>query len=215
MGSSTDTQYPNKWLPEEDLPGFRAFAEDYFNQFQALSLEIMRALETAMDLPQGIIADQCNGSASEIRWNHYPEIRVGEISKGSTNRIWPHTDFGVLTLLFQDNVGGLEFQDSKNPEVFVPVTRKSNEMIINCGDTLQRWTNNYLRAGLHQVTVPIDKNAKEDDMLKDRYSIAFFLKASREARVAPIEKFIPEGTVSEYKNVSALEYQVSKNVPLY
>jgi isopenicillin N synthase-like dioxygenase len=215
MGSSQDTEYPNKWPTEEELPGFRAFAEDYFNRFQALSLEIMGALEVGMSLPRGIIVDQCGGSASEIRWNHYPQVAVDEILKGTTNRIWPHTDFGVLTLLFQDNVGGLEFQDSKNPDVFVPVTRKSNEMIINCGDTLQRWTNNYLKAGLHQVTLPIEASARPDDILKDRYSIAFFLKADRNARVAPIQKFIPEGTTSQYDDVSALEYQVRKNVPLY
>ena len=48
-------------------------------------------------------------------------------------------------------------------------------MIVNASDTLQLWTDNLLRAGVHQVTVPRDVKHRDDAMVPERFSMAFFL----------------------------------------
>jgi isopenicillin N synthase-like dioxygenase len=71
----------------------------YFDRSQAITLELLRALAIAMDVPDDTFVGLCQGHASELRLNHYPPIAVQTLEQGTTSRIWPHTDFGIITLL--------------------------------------------------------------------------------------------------------------------
>jgi len=74
---------------------------------------------------------------------------------GNASRIPPHTDFGIITILLQDLVGGLEIEDREHPAAFIPIRPKSlSEMIFNVSDTLQRWTKDELQGGVHRLTIP-------------------------------------------------------------
>ncbi|TVY56207.1 Gibberellin 2-beta-dioxygenase 8 [Lachnellula cervina] len=85
----------------------------------------------------GTIQDPCHPAASEVRLNHYPAIHTSDISDGSTARIWPHSDFGIITLLLTDDVGGLEFEESHKYGKFLSVPQGAkNELIIDVADTL-------------------------------------------------------------------------------
>lgn len=182
--------------------------EHYFERSQQLTLQLMRALEIAMNLPAGSLTDRCQGHASELRLNHYPPMHVNRVKEGKASRIWPHTDFGIITLLAQDSVGGLEIEQKDQPNHFVPVPLvNKTELVLNIGDTLERWTNGRLKAGLHRVTTP---RGVKGDMLPERYSVAFFLKAKRTASVGPISAFVPEGSMPKYEEMTALEYHQTR-----
>ena len=198
------------------LPGFRAWLEAYFNESQQITLELMEALEIAMDLPKGTFVQRCQGHASELRLNHYPSISVKKLEEGKTKRIWPHTDFGIITLLAQDDKGGLEIQDKDHPSTFLPVKmEESSELVVNIGDTLERWTNGILRAGLHQVTTPRHMQNRSDDVLPPRRSVAFFLKAHRQMSVGPLSKFVTDDIPSKYEDMTALAYQQTRTGIVY
>ena len=183
--------------------------ESAFATLEAVSASIMEALEVAFRLPHGAFLDRMTHerNASEMRFNHYPAISIKEIKGGRVSRIWPHFDLGVITLLFQDAVGGLEFEDRTKRGSFQRVEcGASSEMVVNVSETLQRWTNDILAAGLHQVNIPRHLEDTGIDMLPERYSIAYFCKADRDASVGPLKQLVHEGKDSQYQDIPAIEY---------
>ena len=187
--------------------------ETAFEALEAVAAQIMSALEVALNLPRGAFLDKITnkGNASELRLNHYPAIDVKEINGGAVSRIWPHFDLGVITLLFQDSVGGLEFEDRKQPGNFVRVRcGDPAEMVVNVSETLQRWTNGNVRAGLHRVNVPENLEGKNSGVLPERYSIAYFCKADRAASVGSLKELVQEGCAPKYDELSAIEYHLQR-----
>lgn len=184
--------------------------EGSFEILEGVAADLMAALELAFDLPHGAFIDLITheGNASEMRLNHYPAIEVEKIKGGNVSRIWPHFDLGVITLLFQDKVGGLEFENRKQRGTFSRVECGSpTEVVVNVSETLQRWTNGTLTAGLHRVDLPRSLNDDDSGMLPERYSIAYFCKADRSASVGPLKQFVVAGCDPEYEDITALEYQ--------
>lgn len=157
---------------------------------------------------------------SELRLNHYPSISKHDICGKNTRRIWPHTDFGTLTLLLQDSEGGLEFEDRTSPGTFIPVTSEDpSDLIVNVSDILQRWTNGMLKAGLHRVSVPrqfqADGTEEADCMLPDRYSLVFFQRPGEDQSAGPIREFVTEEQPACYDEISALEHLQRRNRLVY
>lgn len=184
--------------------------EALFEVLEGVAADLMAALELAFGLPQGVFIDRITheGNASEMRLNHYPAIEVEQIKVGNVSRIWPHFDLGVITLLFQDEVGGLEFENRKQCGTFSRVDSSSpTEMVVNVSETLQRWSNGTLPAGLHRVNLPRNFENYDSGTLPERYSIAYFCKADRTASVGSSKHFVLPGHDREYENISALEYQ--------
>ncbi|OJD40654.1 oxoglutarate iron-dependent oxygenase [Diplodia corticola] len=219
FGAPDDTLFPSRWPSATTLPGFQPFLYDFFHRCEKVSHDILHALELALDLPTGSFRDQCLPNASEFRLNHYPAIAANDLNSGKVERIWPHFDLGVITLLFTDTVGGLEFQDREKPDEFVLVDpAEKTEMVVNISETLQRWTAGALPAGLHRVTSPKAVAAlnEEDAVVPERYSIAYFCKAARDARVCPLQPFrAPDAVLGEADTMTALEYQQKRLLTAY
>ncbi|TVY30900.1 putative 2-oxoglutarate-dependent dioxygenase [Lachnellula hyalina] len=209
QGPASDLQYPNRWPSEEELPGFRTFMESYFTTCESIALYIMSALELAMGLPAGCFHDRMLAvHGSELRLNRYPEIDIADLNSGTVSRIWPHTDIGIITLLFQDGVGGLEIEDPDNLGHFEPVVRQGpTEMVVNISATLQRWSNDTLHAGVHQVTIPQGWKGKSEGVVAERYSVAYLAKADRKVSVGTLPEFVTADGIAKYKPISALEFQ--------
>lgn len=196
----------------EDLfPGFQAFSESFYHVCQELCLQIMAACERGYRLPQGTLVERCKPAASELRYNHYPSVTLGRLYEGQTRRGWPHTDFGIITLLFQDTKGGLQYEDRDQPGQFLPLQRETaGEIAVNVSDTFQRWSNDVVPAGVHQVWLPPrlspEQLGKHCYMLPERRSTVFFFKAHRDMMVGALPHFVTETQRSRYGNITALEF---------
>ena len=218
QGAKNDLEHPNKWPDETILPGFRNYMEDAFEKMERTSTNIMEALEMALNLPGGAFMKKITHerNASEFRFNHYPAIDIETIKGGRVSRIWPHFDLGVITLLFQDSVGGLEFENREQRGNFQRVECSApSEMVVNVSETLQRLTNDRLPAGLHRVNIPEDLKDKETGMLPERYSIAYFCKADREASVGSLKQFVAPGAAPKYQDITAIEYHQQRLLSAY
>jgi isopenicillin N synthase-like dioxygenase len=201
---------------EEDLPGYKAFIEHYFEVAQNVSLEIMRACEVGFGMEDGALVERCIPAASELRLLYYPPVSVERLKLGTIKRAWPHTDFGIITLLFQDSLGGLECEDRRDPFTFAPVVPSDgNEMIVNTSDTFTRWTNARVTAGIHQVNVPPTMSAVGEGYIPERYSSVFFFKAHRQVSVGPIKHFVTEQTPAKFPDITALEFHREMTDILY
>ncbi|KAI1108971.1 putative gibberellin 20-oxidase [Nemania sp. NC0429] len=216
-GPPGDEQYPNKWPQDPSFANFQPFIEKTYAKCQEVSMKIMAAMEVGLGLKNGELTELCKDAASEIRMNHYPSIAIEKLSEGLVKRTWPHTDFGIVTLLFQDQVGGLELEDRSNPGTFVPVAppARNGEIVVNISNTFERWTNNVIRAGVHQVTVPPAYKGATQGSVPPRHSCVFFFKASRNTSVGPLSHFVTQDNPAQYDDVTALQYQQRMTKELY
>ena len=120
-----------------------------------------------------------------------------------------HTDWGALTLLVQDDVGGLEVCPPRTSEgdsdeaaapAWMPADAKRGAILANVGDMLLRWTDGRYRSAPHRVLEPKVAGV-------DRYSVAFFLNCNVDAAVdAAALGLVPEGTAAKWPPITAMGY---------
>ncbi|KAM0480931.1 hypothetical protein ACHAPX_003820 [Trichoderma viride] len=218
QGPTDDAEFPNKWPTTSNMSGFQPFMETFYQQCNNVCLTLIHALEVAWGIEDGSLVARCSPSATDLRLTHYPEIAADELQSGRNTRIAPHTDFGPITLLFQDSTGGLEIEDRTDAtgSTFVPLPpTDTTEMIINVGDTLTRWTNGRIIGGMHQVTVPETMKGEKGLVIPSRMSMAYLFKAGRDTSVGPLPKFVSAEEPALYPEITALEFQRWRNSIVY
>jgi isopenicillin N synthase-like dioxygenase len=117
---------------------------------------------------------------SFARLNHYPLHDLIEPETAATltplgdMALHHHSDAGALTVLLQDDVGGLQVETDAG---WVDVTPLDGALVVNCGDMVQIWSNDRYRAAVHRVRPMTGK---------PRYSIPFFFNPAYATNVAPL-----------------------------
>jgi isopenicillin N synthase-like dioxygenase len=82
-----------------------------------------------------------SGHGNELSLRHYPPVKESVIGADEMRLLGAHTDFDSITLLFQDNCGGLEVQKSDAPGKFIHAEPIQDTLLMNIGDVLMRWSN--------------------------------------------------------------------------
>ncbi len=162
---------PNRW---PDLPGFREAVE----AFEAAAEPVARRLLAAMALGLGAAPEQLlplfDPPTVWLRLLRYPR-RPDDLPADRYGSA-PHTDFGCLTLLLQDDAGGLEVRSAGGDWIAAPPVEGA--ILVNTGDVVPVWSGGRWRSTAHRVANPPDR---------DRYSIAYFFDPSMDARIAPLD----------------------------
>lgn len=217
-GPEYDTDFSNQWPKAPELSDFRSFMKDFYRQCDDICLTLMKALEVGWGLEDVSLVARCVPSATDLRLTHYPTIPVDEMQSGNTSRNASHTDFGPITLLFQDSTGGLEIDDRTNPEpnYFVPLPPTDTmELIVNVRNTLTRWTNGKITGGIYQVTTPEAMKGISGLIMPPRMSMAYLFKAERNVLVGPLPKFVSSTEPAKYPDITALEFPRWRNSIVY
>ncbi|KAG8526827.1 uncharacterized protein KY384_008256 [Bacidia gigantensis] len=212
-----DNEFPSQWPIESSIPGFRKFMEeDFLVTCQDVARDVLTCLEMGLALPKGVFTNCMKDRVDELRISYYPPLNLEKFIGGKQKRVWPHTDFGLITLLFQDAVGGLETENREEPGTWIPLNCESpTEMGVYISDTLAHMTNNYLRSGVHQVVSPISALDYGAGLLEERYSVALFAKADRTANVGPLEEFITPENPRRYEDLTAFDLHRKRVGQLY
>lgn len=105
IGYENDTLYTNIWPPPGVYDAFQPLFTSFFASAYKAEIAILQALSIGLGLPPQMLPELHTERANELRLTHYPAVSRKEFSHST--RIAAHTDFGTITLLFQDSVGGL------------------------------------------------------------------------------------------------------------
>ncbi len=137
---------PNRW-PE--LVDFRRHAMAWFDSAERLAICLLRGIATSLDLDPDFFLKHVDKPLSRASYVHYVRHAGTDDARFG---VGPHTDFGVLTILCQDDVGGLQIEGPGGQWLDAPPI--AGTLIVNVGDLLARWTNGAFRSAPHRVVSP-------------------------------------------------------------
>ncbi|MGA7808853.1 isopenicillin N synthase family dioxygenase [Bradyrhizobium sp.] len=185
-----------------DMPGFRATMLDYFNQVWRLGRDLHRGFALDLGLAPDFFESRLDKPIATLRLLHYPPVTTplsdGQLGAGI------HTDYGNVTLLATDAVGGLMVQDRSGRWLDAPVIQDA--FVCNIGDCLMRWSNDVYVSTPHKVVSPPGK---------DRYSVAFFLDPNPDAIVACLPSCTSAERPAKYAPITGAEFLRSRLEPTY
>jgi isopenicillin N synthase-like dioxygenase len=189
----------NQW-PDQD--GFRSTMLNYFDACHRLGVGIHRAFAMDIGLPPDFFADKLDRPMAVLRLLHYPEapasVEPGQMGAGE------HTDYGCITLLATDGVGGLEVRRRDGRWISAP--HIPGTLVCNIGDCLMRWTNDHYVSTPHRVQSPPGR---------ERFSIAFFLDPNPDAEVACLPGCASAERPARYEPIRGEAFLLSRLNPTY
>ena len=189
----------NRW-PEIGSE-FRDTMCTYLDACIGLSLTLLEAFCVGLNLPADFMRDDFAGNHTGfMRLNHYP---VADPLAAANRRDLPdadmgvhyHTDAGALTVLLQDDVGGLQvYKDG----FWHDIASLPGALVINTGDMMQVWSNDIYQAAIHRGLAMHSR---------DRYSIPFFFNPAAATQVSPLPTVVSEARPSRYRSIIWSEFR--------
>jgi isopenicillin N synthase-like dioxygenase len=184
----------NKW--PEGMPAFRRELEAYWRALYALGPHLLRGLALAMGQPESFFEPMYTKPDSLLRCVMYPPSDPEDADAFGAG---PHTDNGTLTILAQDDVGGLQLRTLDG--IWVDAPTIPGTFVINVGDMVMRWTNGAFRSTPHRV---ISNGART------RYSMPFFFFPDYRTRIAVLPDYTSPENPPKFEPIIWGDYVVGQ-----
>ena len=182
----------NQWPPT--LPGFREQSIAYQAAMRDLGDRILSLIALSLELPEDWFASYYDMPGTALRLLKYPpqpgKTEFNQLGAGA------HTDWGGITLLAQDQVGGLEIKTAAGN--WVDASPIPGTFVINLGDLMSRWTNGIYNSNMHRV-----KNNSGDG---DRYSLPFFYSPRPDSVIEAMPTCVNPERPSRFETCTAAEH---------
>ena len=185
----------NQWPQGEEV--WRSVLEDYYRTLFEVGQRVLEGFALALDAPRTYFRDLYKRPLVRTRLLHYPPQPEGsgEDQFGAA----PHTDWGCMTLLWQDQVGGLQVGNRAGQWIDAPYIEGT--FVVNIGDMLERWSNDLFVSTPHRVV-----NASG----RERYSIPMFYDPDFDTAVECLPNCSGPGNPPKYPRTVAGEYITAK-----
>jgi isopenicillin N synthase-like dioxygenase len=143
--SDHELRGPNQW--PDFVPGMEVGAVNYFNHADRVARHLLAGFALGLKLAPDFFLRNCRMPLSRASFVYYP----GQSAQTDNPAfgVGPHTDFGVLTVLCQDSVGGLQVENLNGDWIEAPPI--PGTLVVNVGDLLERWTDGAFRSTPHRV----------------------------------------------------------------
>ncbi|TKY69168.1 Hyoscyamine 6-dioxygenase [Spatholobus suberectus] len=173
----------NQW--PQNSPHFKETLEEYAQEVEKLAYKLLELISLSL----GLAADKFHGcfknQLSMVRLNYYPPCPFPDLAHG----IGCHKDPNAITVLAQDDVGGLQVKRKSDGE-WIPVKPTPNAFVINVADVVQVWSNDKYKGVEHRVVVSTQR---------ERFSIPFFFFPAHHVMVKPAEELVNEQNPARYR----------------
>jgi isopenicillin N synthase-like dioxygenase len=190
--SPTTAPGENQWPAGLETWRRQTFA--YGEAIQALGDRLLGLLALSLELPQRWFEPTYAGAAAKLRMLRYPPQPANtdhnQIGAGA------HTDWGGITILAQDTIGGLEVRNRGGE--WIAATPIEGAFVVNLGDLMQRWTNGLYISNMHRV--------RNNDSAEDRYSLPFFYSPPADAIIEAIPSCVGEDNPPRFATCTAGEH---------
>lgn len=182
---------PNQW--PGFLPAMRPVLNQYFAEANAVGWRLLRAFATSIGIDAESFVRTISHPTSRGSIIYYPPQAPD--TDGEQFGVAPHTDWGCLTLLYQDQTGGLEVRGRDGWVAAAPI---AGTYVVNVGDLLARWTNDRFQSTPHRV---VNRSGHE------RLSCAVFVDPNRDTVIAPVTR---PGEAARHAPVTCGDYVQSR-----
>ena len=193
----------NRW--PDGLDGYEETLCEFYDAFSLLADQTVSLVHDTLGLSASVAKKHIGSrQSSAVRLNHYaigdpvPEAERDDLADLAEVALGYHTDPGVLTLLLQDNVGGLQAQSATNG--WIDVDPEPGTIVVNLGDVMQVWTNDRYRAAVHRVR-PMTTST--------RMSIPYFFNPPPSLVVEPIPELV--AVTNRYRPFVWAEFMQARN----
>jgi isopenicillin N synthase-like dioxygenase len=191
----------NTW---NDVEGFRERTTGYLEQAERVAQTMVRIFADALRLPDTFFDEFTDHSIGVLRMNNYALPEGTDIAlDGDLTGMGEHTDFGIVTILWADQVRGLQVLGSDGG--WHDVNPADGALLINLGDLMARWTNEQWLSTLHRVKPPI-----VDGTIQRRRSAAFFFDGNSDALISTLPGFVDDAHPDLYRPVTVDEHITAK-----
>ncbi|WP_405165266.1 isopenicillin N synthase family oxygenase [Nocardia sp. NBC_01499] len=208
---TTTADYPGLDLPAAagyaenvwptQLPTFRKRVLAYYAEAARVAGTLTTIFADALDLPAGYFDRFTDHSLNVLRMNNYA-LPPGSVDlDGELKGMGEHTDYGIVTVLWADQVPGLQVLGADGR--WHDVQPADDALLVNLGDLMARWTNERWLSTLHRVMPPII-----DGTVERRRSAAFFHDGNFDALIETLPSCIGAG--SKYAPITVSEHVQAK-----
>ena len=181
-------QGPNQW--PTSFPLLESVAMEWATLMQEVGAELLAALSVGLGLPEDYFVDAFTPDPAWMgKLVHY--VGAGIVPEAGNQGVGTHADYGFITLLLQDSVGGLEVQPYGQHK-WLAVEPIEGALVVNLGEMLEVATNGYLMATIHRVVAP--------PAGVDRYSVPFFYSPRLDSVIERVK--LPAEIADEARGVS-------------
>ncbi len=197
----------NQWPAAPDA--MRQVLLEHFEDCERVGLALLRALCASLGLAPSALDGAFGRHTGFVRLNRYvacPDPAPADaplFPESGRLGVHHHTDAGALTLVYQDDVAGLQIEHEGR---FVTVDPIPGAFALNLGDMLQVWSNDRYRSPLHRVITHRDRT---------RHSAPFFLNPDYEVVCAPLEGLLAEGERPRFRPVSWAHFRDQRSAGDY
>src|SRR4051794_5214332 len=195
------TDYAANVWPE--VEGFREQVDTYYGHARRVAETLTRVFADALGVPTDYFGRLTGHSLDVMRMNNYalPEGTVH--LDGDLTGMGEHTDYGIVTVLWADQVAGLQVVGGDG--AWHDVAPADGALLVNLGDLTARWTNDRWRSTLHRVKPPI-----VDGTIQRRCSAAFFHDGDVDALITTLATCLAEGEESRFAPITVGEHVAAK-----
>ncbi|BBT18977.1 MULTISPECIES: 2-oxoglutarate and iron-dependent oxygenase domain-containing protein [Pseudomonadaceae] len=185
-----------------DLPGWAPLMEQHYADMQALAQTLLRAIALALGIERDFFDARFAEPISVFRMIHYPPRHTAR--SADQPGAGAHTDYGCVTLLYQDDAGGLQVRNVHGEWIDAPPIPGS--FVVNIGDMMARWSNDRYTSTPHRVISPLGVH---------RYSMPFFAEPHPDTEISCLPNCSSADNPPKYPPVTSAEYLLSRFADTY
>ena len=190
--------------------------QGFYLQCKEVHRLVMSAIALGLGLDEGFFDEFVVKGDNNLRLLHYPPVKkeVFERNKGQV-RAGAHTDYGSVTLLWQDGRAGMQVQSEEGGE-WKDVVPVEGTVVVNAGDLLSRWSNDQIKSTRHRVVEPPARLEEGQQEYPARYSVAYFCNPDYDKMIEAIPgTYGGEHGEKKYEAVLTETYMVRRLTATY